>query len=108
MAPDWKIRVQRDEISAGARLLLVYGETADTISTIAPLTVSTVDAGSMLEPTLEGKSAEQFLRAALNAAWEYGMRPDGFNDTRESMKATNAHLQDMRALAFHKIGAAKP
>lgn len=41
-----------------------------------------------------------FLRAALNCAWEIGLRPDGFNDTREGMAATKAHLEDMRALVF--------
>jgi hypothetical protein len=59
-------------------------------------------------PVLAGADAEAFLRAAMNAAWELGLRPDGYLDTRESMTATNAHLQDMRALAFHKLGATKP
>ncbi len=49
-----------------------------------------------------------FLRAAMNCAWEYGLRPDGFNDTRESMQAKDKHLEDMRSLAFHTIGATKP
>jgi hypothetical protein len=58
--------------------------------------------------TIGAQYGEEFLRACLNAAWDLGMRPDGFHDARESMKATNAHLQDMRALAFGKLGVEKP
>jgi len=60
------------------------------------------------DDNLPDPNGQDFLRAALNAAWELGMRPDGFDDTRESMKATAAHLEDMRAIAFHKVGAPVP
>lgn len=49
-----------------------------------------------------------FLRAALNCAWDLGLRPDGFEDARESMRATNKHLEDMRAIAFHSVKVEKP
>ena len=54
------------------------------------------------------KDQERFVRAIFNACWDAGMRPDGFDDTRESMKATNAHLQDMRAIAFGKLEIPSP
>lgn len=58
--------------------------------------------------TIGAEQGDEFLRACLNAAWDIGLRPDGYHDTRESMKATDAHLQDMRALAFGKLGVEKP
>lgn len=53
------------------------------------------------EPTLSDTlgDTEDFLRSMLNLAWEAGLRPDGFEDTRREMVATQAHLQDMRLLA---------
>lgn len=53
-------------------------------------------------------SGLQFLRAALNCAWEMGLRPDGYLDTRESMRGMKAHLEDMRALTFKLSGTSKP
>ncbi len=49
-----------------------------------------------------------FLRAALNCAWDMGLRPDGFNDTREAIAASSRHLDDMRAITFAKLGIEKP
>jgi hypothetical protein len=60
-----------------------------------------------IEPR-DGDDSKQFLQAALDCAWELGLRPAGFLDTRESMAATKAHLEDMRSLAFYKIGADRP
>lgn len=77
---------------------------------VDPLVFTHVPEGDVFppQPALSRHDAEAFLRAALNCAWDLGFRPDGFNDTRESMKATSQHLEDMRAIAFHKIGAVKP
>lgn len=69
------------------------------------------DKGQMMSRAIPSDGDDDgmsFLRAALNCAWDMGLRPDGYLDTRESMKATTAHLQDMRAIAFHKVGAQKP
>jgi hypothetical protein len=49
-----------------------------------------------------------FLRAALNAAWEMGLRPDGYEDTRESLEAISSHLEDMRTLAFASAKVTAP
>lgn len=49
-----------------------------------------------------------FRKPKVHRSLDIGLRPDGFNDTRESMAATKAHLEDMREIAFHKIGAEKP
>jgi hypothetical protein len=61
--------------------------------------------GPILDPIVPPREVHDFLRAAMNAAWELGIRPDGFNDTRESMAATKAHLADMRTLTFRLIDA---
>ena len=40
-----------------------------------------------------------FLQAALDAAWEMGLRPKGFADHANELTAVRYHLEDMRALA---------
>jgi hypothetical protein len=100
----WRIKAAYNEMQDGFDIAIFKGNAICTSFNFAAYTP-----GEKVYPTLEaGPESKEFLRAALSAAWNAGFRPEGFNDTRESMKATNAHLQDMRAIAFHKIGAAKP
>lgn len=59
------------------------------------------DLNHLLEPTFQGADGKQFLQAALEAAWEAGLRPKNWkNEAPEQIVAMNAHLQDMRALVF--------
>lgn len=41
-----------------------------------------------------------FLQAALEAAWERGMRPASFKDHTNELTAVRYHLEDMRTLAI--------
>lgn len=43
-----------------------------------------------------------FLQAALDAAWEIGMRPTAYADHTNELKAVRYHLEDMRTLAMPK------
>ena len=47
-------------------------------------------------------------QALLDALWASGLRPLGYQDTRESVAALNRHLEDMRAIAFHGVKVEKP
>lgn len=40
-----------------------------------------------------------FLQAALDAAWDAGLRPYNYEDTRQEIAAVRYHLEDMRVLA---------
>ena len=42
---------------------------------------------------------DDFLRAIVDAAWDAGIRPTGFGDHTNELKATRYHLEDMRLLA---------
>lgn len=108
MKGTWVIRADRDFEWNGIVVGMHVEYPDGTRGDVQPLNFVTRTPGEVSKPVFVPPDGEAFLRAALNAAWEIGLRPDGFHDTRESMKATNAHLQDMRALAFHKTGAMKP
>ena len=54
-----------------------------------------------------GGDIEGFLRAAMDAAWEMGLRPKGFEDHTSELKATRYHLEDMRLLAKTRVDPQK-
>ncbi len=76
---------------------------------IEPLVARTVEDGLPYDiPTLAEVrtdvedgigDVENFLQAALEAAWALGMRPQGFKDRSDELTAVRYHLEDMRALA---------
>jgi hypothetical protein len=45
------------------------------------------------------QETDDFLRAIMDVAWGTGIRPTGFEDHTNELKATRFHLEDMRLLA---------
>lgn len=43
-----------------------------------------------------------FLQAAMDCAWEKGLRPKAFKDTQNELIAVRYHLEDMRKMAGAK------
>ncbi len=79
------------------------------VSIVQPFSFAPYQIRDKFSPTIEsGNGGREFLQSALDAAWECGLRPAGFNDVKEQVKALGAHLEDMRSIAFHKVGAPKP
>lgn len=106
MRTDVRILVRDDPINDDADVAIFVGD-----DVALPLVFKARESHVKTIPTIGADgivSGRAFLRAALNAAWAAGMRPDGFEDTRESMKATNRHLEDMRAITFGKLGIERP
>lgn len=106
----WRFHIDHQPWRGPGRDLYIVRERADgKRDHVAALTFVTIEENNkIVDPSLPPGEATEFLRAALNAAWEAGLRPDGWLDTRESMAATAKHLEDMRALAFNNTGAQKP
>lgn len=49
---------------------------------------------------------KEFLAAALEAAWEMGLRPQqGFSDTTAQVKALTEHRDDLSVMLRHQLGA---
>lgn len=100
----WRIWVERSDYTRTTEVHILNEMSDGSVDVITNITFERVGpenrARGVSMPIADG---EEFLRAALNAAWEYGLRPDGFMDTREAMVATKAHLADMRTLALEGI-----
>lgn len=111
MKTTWRFRADRTDYGNGLALFITRGDydRDDAIDVVTGVTIERMGGGFMTPPSpIAERDAEAFLRAALNCAWELGLRPDGLDDTREQIAATRKHLEDMRAIAFHKVGATKP
>lgn len=52
--------------------------------------------GDMSNPA---EDVNGFLQAALDTAWEMGLRPNGYTDNSSELSAVRYHLEDMRTLA---------
>jgi hypothetical protein len=98
----FKVFGRYDPMQDGYLVHIRYGERGH----VEPFVITNIDQPNIRpsETIAAGPDGLDFLRAVLNCAWELGLRPDGFEDSRESMKATSAHLSDMRTIAFHKLG----
>ncbi len=51
--------------------------------------------------------SDSLIQAVMDRAWEAGFRPSGFTDVKNETTAIKNHLDDMRTVAFHKLGIAK-
>lgn len=103
MEQNIKIRARFDNFANGHEVLISLGK-----ANAKPIVFSDTDVGSPIVPTVPPEFGTAFLQSALNAAWDMGLRPDGYHDVREQMASTVRHLEDMRAITFHKLGVEKP
>ena len=90
---DWS-----DGISLYARQTIV-----DVRSLIAkPLEFTDYQPGSVVDPfiRLEIQTAQQLM----DELWQCGLRPTEGTGSAGSLRATEKHLQDMRKIAFKKLG----
>jgi hypothetical protein len=51
---------------------------------------------------------EQAAQVLANSLWDAGIRPEGARASVGQLAATQAHLEDMRAMAFQGLKVQKP
>lgn len=96
-----KLFIRRDGyMSEGGKTEFVSNFTLETIEPArqAP--------AAMTSGFSQNPEAKAFLQAALDCAWEAGMRPAGWQDHGREVSALRDHLHDMRALVY--AGELKP
>ena len=107
----WRVHIEThfytDKMKVWVHRFDPHTRTADFVQ--GPLTMITVGEGQLSPdvPTLElnRMDAEDFLQAFMDAGWEEGIRPQGFEDHTNELKAVRYHLEDMRLLG--KVRPAK-
>lgn len=111
-----KFFAQQGLLAGQTKIGIRIGAGPGPVKVVAPINFQTIESYHLHPHFIDGPMPIEggddfgaaFLRAALNCAWDMGMRPDGFDDTREATKSLNRHLEDMRAITFSKLGVEKP
>ena len=100
----WKAHLQDQPWRMQRCLHVIRRDPNGSVAIAGPLIMHGASVGELLPETdgiLAGYSQEtdDFLRAIMDAAWEAGIRPTGFEDHTNELKATRYHLEDMRLLS---------
>lgn len=98
-------------LMAGDRDVVFFAIDGNERALARPLVFERVAEGILPQPTIGAGgviTGTEFLQAALNHAWEIGLRPAGFGDTVNQVSALKDHLSDMRALVFREHLTPKP
>lgn len=107
----WRFFVEHKpwDDSSALHIRYVGGEYGRERSAVAPLVLVKVEQGVAHDVPALAETREDvqdgvgdvtgFLQAALDAAWERGLRPTGFKDHTNELTAVRYHLEDMRTLA---------
>lgn len=100
----WKFFIDHQPWAARAAVVIRHETSSGIVSFVKPLTLEAHERLTIIEPVkvdaLLGLDGKAFMQAALDDAWEYGLRPKGFADHTNEIKAMRDHLGDMRHLAF--------
>lgn len=100
------IRAEKSEFRFGVSILIMERQPDGKLAVAEPLTMTTHDEGTVIEPTVEIKDATAQL--LMDDLWRAGLRPSEGTGSAGSLRATEKHLEDMRALAFDKLKVDKP
>jgi hypothetical protein len=99
LMPDWS--------RSDYRLVIVEDAAPGKISVANGFTWSEHEEGGLFDGQEGIAQSSELVQALMDRAWEAGFRPAGFSDVKNETAAIKGHLEDMRAIAFHKIGIKK-
>lgn len=107
MQSGWRFFSRYDVVNDGHEMFATLTDYGGDRYVMEPVRLTKIERGLTLStPTIpswasEGPhiDAKAFLQAALEAAWEMGLRPKSFADHTNELTAVRYHLEDMRALA---------
>lgn len=104
----WAFFVDRRPWDGGTRLFITTREHRGQPAYVLPFTAQSIEPGAVYDvPTLTETRVDTqdangdvtgFLQAAMDCAWEMGLRPTGFADHTNELMAVRHHLEDMRLL----------
>lgn len=76
------------------------------MSAAKPMQFEPVTPGSLVEPCM--RLSPDMAQVLLEQLWALGLRPRSGHGSAGQLQATEAHLQDMRALVFARAGVQQP
>lgn len=97
---DFKVHIA-ERFEMGDLALHVRRDSLGGHAMLVPLSFVEAVEGTVPSPCVSGPDCGPIIQAIVDEAWGKGIRP------RAALLQTNAtdkHLEDMRAIAFHKLG----
>lgn len=100
----YRARIFESYATDSRRLVLIRDAEPGKIELATGFNWEKHDEGALFVSSAGIERSDEFVQVILNEAWEHGMRPSGFADAKNETTAIRAHLEDMRQIAFHKLG----
>lgn len=100
-----KVMVRQCGFGAGIKFLVCETDFNNKILNVAqPLTMEAARIGAAMRETftLDKESAQTLM----DELWNCGLRPTEGTGSAGALAATQKHLEDMRAIAFHSLNVA--
>jgi hypothetical protein len=94
----------RTEPWSNSVALLVKETTRDGALRIGKLILEPANDNEHIEPTV--RLDRDDAQVLMDELWNCGLRPTEGSGSAGSLAATQRHLEDLRAIAFHKLGIA--
>ena len=104
------IRIEESIFSGTFNIYLaIRNRYRNTLAIAQPITMETQqspDAAYLVrEPTLQiAIEDKECLIDLMDDLWNMGIRPTNIRYKDDTLQATNRHLDDLRTIAFHKLG----
>lgn len=103
---DFRARVVR-QYPDDSRLMLMRDRRVDgrmMVDVVTGFQTETLEEGFIYTEDVGLSFANGLIQKIVDEAWEAGVRPTGYSDVKNETAAIHSHLQDMRAITFHKLG----
>jgi len=100
----WRTWVSTDFLYGRTRLAIFRKTDMGRTECITPFVIRALDNAVQTSDgdfamIAEPGEVNAFLQAMLDAAWEQGLRPQGYVEKTDELAAVRYHLEDMRHLA---------
>jgi len=101
---NFKMRARKSPLSWGGDTIELYALQDDgkTFYIADILELKQTDRHAVLKPFI--RIEEHIAQTLMDDLWDCGLRPSEGSGSAGALKKTEHHLEDMRKIAFHKLG----
>jgi len=103
-----KMRARRSDISFGGDTINLYAYQRDSHSQSVAKKIELVQCEKYVTPEVFAEIEMQEAQILMDDLWAAGVRPTEGSGSAGAMKAVMNHLDDMRKIAFKKLGICQP
>ena len=101
----WVFHIENNPVNATMQVWGAEQPQSGSHSVLQPIEFKASKLGARPKPFIDMRDdhAKQMLQALVDACWNHGIRPSGYEDFRKQNDAIGAHLKDMRVIVADKL-----